>query len=159
MRKLLAVAILCFAVPAYAQDDQKIDRFTADAYKSSSFAELEWSDAPALTKGAKVSVFAGDPGKAGVFMLYLKLPPNFVIAPHTHPFAEVITVVKGRLGNGLGETFDKDKGELLDTGSSFVLPANQAHFVWNDEEAIVLLTATGPFGVKYVNPDDDPRKN
>jgi len=157
MRMLLAAAILCCAVPAYAQDSQKVDRLTTDALQTLNMADLEWFDAAALTKGAKISLVAGDPSKAGVFMLYLKMPPNYTIAPHTHPFAEVVTVVKGRIANGIGETFDREKAELLETGSSFVLPANLAHFLWNDEETIVLLTATGPWGVYYVNPKDDPR--
>lgn len=159
MRMLLAVAILCCAVPVYAQDSQKVDRLTTDALQNMHLDDLKWVDAPALKKGAKISVIAGDPSTAGFFMLYLKMPANYIINPHTHPFAEVITVVKGRLANGIGEKFDREKVDLLDTGSSFILPANLPHYLWNDEETIVLLTATGPFGVKYVNPEDDPRNN
>jgi hypothetical protein len=32
------------------------------------------------------------------------------------------------------------------------------HFVWTQEEVIVQLNGTGPWGVTYVNPADDPRK-
>ena len=159
MRKLLVAAILCCAFPASAQDSEKVDRLTTESYQPVNIDELKWMDAAALTSGAKIALVAGDPSKAEVFMLYLKMPADYVILPHTHPFAEVITVVKGRLASGVGETFDRDKVDMIDTGSSFILPAKRAHYLWNDEETIVLLTATGPWSVDYVNPKDDPRIN
>lgn len=159
MRMLLAAAIICCAIPASAQDSQKIDRLTSDAYQTLNMDDLKWSDAAALTKGAKIALLAGNPGKPEMFMLYLKMPANYVIQPHTHPFAEVITVISGRLANGLGEKFDRDKVDMLDPGASFILPANNPHYLWNEEETIVLLTASGPWGVFYVDPKDDPRLN
>jgi len=33
-----------------------------------------------------------------------------------------------------------------------------AHFAWNKEETIVQVHGVGPWGVTYVNPADDPRK-
>lgn len=32
------------------------------------------------------------------------------------------------------------------------------HFGWTKEEVVVQLSGTGPWGVTYVNPADDPRK-
>ncbi|MEM7211737.1 MAG: cupin domain-containing protein [Pseudomonadota bacterium] len=90
-------------------------------------------------------------------MVYVKLPPNTVIAPHTHPYADVVTVLKGNVGNGHGKEFDKSGGKMLGAGSTFVLPAGHAHFLWNEEEVIALLTATGPRNINYVNAADDPR--
>jgi hypothetical protein len=69
----------------------------------------------------------------------------------------VVTVLKGRVGSGFGVKLDRSKGEVLAAGSSFTLPADEAHYLWNDEEAVVLLVATGPWGITYVNPNDDPR--
>ena len=101
----------------------------------------------------------GDPTKAGVFIVRLKFPPNYPIPAHTHPFTEVITVLSGKLGNGMGEKFDAASGEVLNAGDSFVLPAGHAHYVWTtDEEAIVELIATGPWDITYIDPADDPRK-
>ena len=42
-------------------------------------------------------------------------PPNYRVAPHTRPYAEVVTVISGTLGNGMGETFEAT-GELLKPG-------------------------------------------
>lgn len=101
----------------------------------------------------------GDPSKAGVFIVWLKFPRNYPIPPRTHPYAEVVTVLSGKLGNGMGKTFDSKNGEMLKAGSSYVLPTGHTHYVWTtDEETIVELIATGPWDITYTNSKDDPRK-
>jgi quercetin dioxygenase-like cupin family protein len=160
MRSFLAAAILlAVAGTAHAQDDQKIDRMSVDTMDTFKPDALAWQDEPILPKGAKSVLLVGDPTKEGVFIAYLKFPPNYIIPPHTHPFAEVVTVLSGKAGNGMGEKFDKEKGELLTAGSGFSLPADYAHYLWTtDEETIVQLIATGPWGIDYTDPKDDPRK-
>lgn len=156
----LAMIVFAALSTAYAQDDQKIERMTVDGMETFTPENLKWADEPILPKGAKSALIVGDPNKAGVFIAYLKFPPNYPIPPHTHPFAEVITVLKGKLGNGMGKTFDKSKGEVLAAGASFTLPAGHTHYVWTtDEETIVQLIATGPWGITYTNPKDDPRNS
>lgn len=154
---LLAVIIVSFAGSALAQD--KIDRMRAATMESFTPDTVKWNDEPILPKGAQSVVLVGDPTKAGVFIAWLKFPSNYPIPPHMHPFTEVITVLRGKLGNGVGNTFDMEKGEMLKAGSSFVLPAGHPHYVWTtDEETIVELIATGPWDIMYTNPGDDPRK-
>ena len=59
----------------------------------------------------------------------------------------------------MGEKFDAQKGEMLKAGSLFVVPAKHAHYVWTtDEETILQVVGTGPWGIDYINPADDPRK-
>lgn len=153
---LIIATLLVSSSSAFAQD--KIDRLSADNMESFTPDTVEWGDEPILPKGAKSTVIVGDPNKPGVFIVWLKFPPNYPIPPHTHPFAEVITVLSGNLGNGMGTTFNKQTGKILNAGESFVLPAGHAHYVWTtDEETIVELTATGPWGISYINPEDDPR--
>ncbi|MBG0798354.1 cupin domain-containing protein [Methylocystis sp. L43] len=154
-----AMILLAIAGSVYAQGDQKIDRMTVDAAETFTKDRLPWTDEPILPKGAKSVLLVGDPSKAGVFIAYLKFPPNYKIPPHSHPFAEVITILSGKLGNGMGEKFDAQKGGVLNAGSSFALPAGHAHFVWTtDEETLVELIATGPWGIAYTEPKEDPRK-
>lgn len=155
-----AIAILlAYAGAAYAEADQKIDRMIVGAMEVITPDTLAWQDEPILPKGAKSALVVGDPNKAGVFIAYLKFPPNYQIPSHTHPFAEVITVLRGKLGNGMGDKYDAQKGEILNAGSSFTLPANHAHYVWTtDEETIVELIATGPWDITYTDPSEDPRK-
>ncbi|MGJ0396640.1 MAG: cupin domain-containing protein [Methylocystis sp.] len=154
-----ATILLTVAGSGYAQADQKIDRMIVDSVETFTTDGLPWTDEPILPKGAKSALLVGDPSKAGVFIAYLKFPPNYKIPSHTHPFAEVVTVLSGKLGNGMGEKFDAQKGGVLNAGASFALPAGHAHFVWTtDEETIVELIATGPWGIAYADPKEDPRK-
>ena len=154
---LIITAMFFFATSTYAQD--KIERMSAQTMQSFTPDTVNWQDEPILPKGAKSVILVGDPTKAGVFIAWLKFPANYPIPPHTHPYAEVVTVLSGKLGNGMGETFDKNKGEILNAGSSFVLPTGHTHYVWTtDQETIVELIATGPWDITYTNPKDDPRK-
>src|SRR5690554_3590118 len=159
MRLLLTTAILMAFTNIALADTQKIERMAADKMESFSSDILPWADEPILPKGAKSALILGDPSKAGVFVARLKFPPNYQIPAHTHPFTEIITVLKGKLGNGMGDTLDVTKGEVLEQSDSFVLPAGHAHYVWTeDEETIVELIATGPWDITYTNPADDPSK-
>ena len=88
----------------------------------------------------------------------LKLPPNYHVPPHIHPFTEYGTVISGSFGAGVGETFERT-GELLKPGSFCMHPAKHPHYGWTgDEGAIVQIHFIGPGGIEYVNPADDPRK-
>ncbi len=160
MKKFLIAAVLiALAGSALAQDATKLGPIKVDAMKVFKPDALTWQNEPTLPKGAKSVLLFGDPAKAEVFILRLKFPRNYQVPLHTHPFAEVITVITGSLGNGMGEKFDAQKGEMLNAGSSFALPAKHTHYVWTEnEETIVELVATGPWGIHYINPADDPRK-
>lgn len=121
-------------------------------------SEVRWAPAPAsLPKGMELAVIMGDPAKPGPFALRVKLPPNTVIAPHTHATDETLTVIQGSFQHGMGETIDKTKGVQVNLGGFVYLPANMPHSLWNAGETTVLqVNGTGPFGLKYVNPKDDP---
>ncbi len=120
---------------------------------------LKWAENPAFPTGIQIATLVGDPTKAGETVVQrIKFPPNFVMPPHTHTFSEVVTVISGNIGTNAGEKPDK-KGELLKPGSMWVYPAKHAHYAWmGGEEAILQVQYTGPGGIEYVNPADDPRK-
>ena len=120
---------------------------------------IVFKDDPAFPKGAQTVVLHGDPTKPGLFILRAKFPPNYVVSPHTHPGSETVTVLSGGMGSGMGEKADLSTGKMLKAGGMLALPANHAHYVWTaDEETIIQVAAVGPFDLKYINPDDDPRK-
>jgi quercetin dioxygenase-like cupin family protein len=120
--------------------------------------QVPWTDNPVIP-GAKGAFLVGDPSKAEVTVLRVRLPPHCKHPPHTHPFAEVATVLSGRLGYGLGDAFDTSKGQMLEAGTFAVVPAKRSHYIWTDnEEAIVQVQFVGPFGIDYVNTADDPRR-
>jgi hypothetical protein len=80
--------------------------------------------------------------------------------PHVHPEDRVYTVISGVFYIGLGEEFDADTLRAYPPGSVIVLPGGTAHFDWaRSGEYVTQVTAVGPLGLTYVNPDDDPRQN
>jgi quercetin dioxygenase-like cupin family protein len=120
---------------------------------------LTWRDHPNIPKGGQVTILIGDPTKTGeVVVQRLKLPPNYHVPPHIHPFTEYGTVISGSFGAGVGEKLETT-GELLKPGSFWMHPAKHPHYGWTgDEGAIVQIHFIGPGGIEYVNPADDPRK-
>jgi quercetin dioxygenase-like cupin family protein len=120
--------------------------------------QLKWFDVPLVT-GGKAAVLFGDPTKAGTVVLRFKFPPNRQTPPHRHPYAELTTILSGKVYYGEGEKFDSSNPAIGKVGTFAVVPAGQAHFVWTlDEEAIVQLQFEGPSTTIYVDAADDPRR-
>jgi quercetin dioxygenase-like cupin family protein len=153
MKKLLILTVLIvLAGSALGQGASKAVRIKPD--------EMKWKANPFLPAGAQVTVLVGDPTKPGdVVVQRVKFPTNYRVPPHTHPYAEIVTVINGRLGFGMGEKFDTSKGEVVSSGTLSTVPAKEPHFVWTEnEEAIVQVQFIGPGGIDYINPADDPRR-
>ena len=120
--------------------------------------DLKWSDVPSLPEGAQLAVIEGPMSQAVPFTVRLKFPANYSIPPHFHPAVERVTVLSGEFHMGVGEKFDKGKLHALKPGGMMILEAKTPHFAWARAESVVQLHGTGPWGVTYVNPADDPRK-
>jgi uncharacterized protein (TIGR02246 family) len=121
--------------------------------------ELVWRDAPpSLPPGAKIAVLEGDPTQPGPFTFRLKFPAGYRIPPHFHPVIEHATVVSGALSIGQGDRWDDSKLVRLDAGDFIHMPPGTRHFATATGETVIQLHAIGPWGVTYVNPQDDPRK-
>jgi quercetin dioxygenase-like cupin family protein len=114
---------------------------------------------PTLPAGAEIAVLLGSPAEEGPFVIRLKFPAGYEVPPHRHPKEEHVTVISGGFGMTTGEKLDRASAPLLPPGSFVRIPVGQAHFAWTQEETIVQLNGTGPFGVEYVNAEDDPRTN
>jgi quercetin dioxygenase-like cupin family protein len=145
----IAVASVAATAPAAAMDPHTIV----------APQEIKWGPAPAvLPPGAEAAVLFGDPGKEGLFALRLKLPAGYSVPPHMHPVDEVVTVISGTFNLGTGETADQSQAQPLPAGSFFALPPGMAHYVFIDEETVIQINTVGPWGLTYVNPEDDPRQ-
>jgi hypothetical protein len=83
MRRILvcgAVALVPMVGAAVAQEPKVPNHTLVSA------ADLKWGEPPpAFEKGLSFTVVSGDPGKAGTFVVRLKIPAGYKIAPHTHP--------------------------------------------------------------------------
>ncbi len=60
--------------------------------------------------------------------------------------------------NGMGDKFDKTKGNKQPAGSFSFLPPKTNHFAWTEKGCVLQLHSIGPWGIVYVNPADDPRQ-
>ena len=111
-----------------------------------------------LPPGAEIALLHGDPYAEGVYALRVKLPPDYVVPPHTHPLTKNVTVLEGILYIGMGKTFDRSKVEAMGPGAFLSIPPDHAHTAWTeDEPAVFQLHAEGPYEIRYIDPDDDPR--
>jgi len=88
----------------------------------------------------------------------VKVPKGYRVAPHSHPKPEVATVLSGTVRLSMGETSDVAKAHVFSVGSFYATPAGMVHSFSTDEETVVQINSTGPWGIKYVNPKDDPRQ-
>src|SRR6266702_7577073 len=116
-------------------------------------AALKWGLAPAVfPPGARMAVVSGDPGKAGPFTVELAFPAGYKIPPHFHPTIETVTVKKGTLLVGMGDTFDASKTKPMQAGDSGSIPANAHHFAAAKGATFITVSAMGPFAMTYVHP-------
>ena len=148
---LLAFALgnVLSSVPLHAQGEAPA--------KSVTPAELKWSDNPALPKGVKYALVAGDP-KQGAFVSRIRVPANVKIMPHSHASENQVTVLSGTVLFGEGDKFDAKKLKAYPAGSFIVEKANSPHFMSAKGPAVFQVSVPGKTSFDYVDPKDDPRK-
>lgn len=121
---------------------------------------LKWVAAPAVGPGAMMAVIEGDLKAAEPFILRLKLPANTKIGVHTHPVTERVTVISGTFYFATGDTFDPALAKAYQPGDTLIIPAGVSMYAASREQETVLqLHGTGPWGITYRNLTDDPRNN
>ena len=121
--------------------------------------DVKWGPAPpSVPPGAQAAVLYGDLSKDGMFAFRLKMPKDYLIPPHTHPKPEIVTVLSGTARLGMGASADRGKAQVLPAGSFFALPPGSVHYFFADEDTVIQLNSTGPWGINYVDPKDDPRQ-
>ena len=152
MKHLLFVAALLaisFSFNASAQDHHATVQPEA----------VKWVTGPAAyAPGSQMAVISGDPSKDGFYVVRLKFPAGFRIAPHTHPNEENVTVLSGSFNIGTGDKFDQSKATAVKAGGYSRVMKGMSHYAWFTEETVLQLHGQGPQGITYVNPADDPRK-
>ena len=150
MERTLVAALLLAALPTVASAMDQI------AVQPNA---LKWGPAPAsLPTGSQMAVVNGDPGKDGPYVVRVRLPAGYKIAPHTHPTAENVTVLSGSFNIAMGDKFDPKKGEAVRAGGFFTAEKDMQHYGWTTRPAVIQVHGMGPFAINYVNPNDDPRK-
>ena len=108
--------------------------------------------------GIETVVLKGDPAKAGLYTLVLRVPPNIRIQPHSHRDDRVATVIKGTWFFAYGNRFDEAALKPLEPGSFYTEPPDQPHFAMTKDEVIIQVSGTGPSSTTYVDPANDPTR-
>lgn len=146
-----AFALLAlFALPAAAHD--AAHEATVEP------AAITWTLPAAYAEGAEFAVIHGDPTREGFYVVRLRVPAGFRIAPHTHPNDENVTVLSGSFNIGTGATHDETRGQHLPAGGFSFVPHGMQHYAWFTEDTVIQLHGMGPQGIVYVDPADDPRQ-
>lgn len=121
---------------------------------------LQWAAAPSVGPGAMIAVIEGDLKAAEPFTLRLKLPANTKIGVHTHPVTERVTVISGTFYFAPGDTYDAAQAKAYQPGDTLIIPAGMKMYAASrDQETVLQLHGTGPWGIHYHNPADDPRNH
>jgi quercetin dioxygenase-like cupin family protein len=132
---------------------------TAGEQKMFTPQEIKWTSAPAsLPAGAEMAVLYGDASKEGLFAIRIRVPKGYRVAPHSHPKPEVVTVLSGTTRLGMGESADADKEHVFTAGSFYATPPGMVHYLAADEDTVMQVNSIGPWGITYVNAQDDPRQ-
>jgi quercetin dioxygenase-like cupin family protein len=136
--------------------EEAIDRRLA--FRSVRPDEVDWKPYAAFPPEARLAILAGHPSEPGPYVIRVKMPAGASLMPHSHPEDRVYTVLSGVFYIGRGECFDGDGMEAYPAGSLIILPGNTPHFHWaKSGEYITQVSATGPLGLEYIDPTDDPR--
>ena len=121
--------------------------------------EIEWKPFGAFPPSARLAVVVGDPANPGPYVIRVKVASGGKLMPHKHPEDRIYTVMSGVFYVGLGERFDGDEVKAYPPGSVIVLPGNTFHFHWaRSGEYVTQISAMGPLGLEYLDPEDDPRE-
>ncbi|SHK94030.1 hypothetical protein SAMN05444266_101659 [Chitinophaga jiangningensis] len=146
---------LCVLLRAFTSHAQGLpDNKFGDIYSEN----IKWSPFPAFPPEARLAILVGEPQKNGPYVIRVRVPAGVILRPHIHPENRIYTVISGVFYIGIGEKFDASKLTAYPPGSVVVLPGNTPHFHWAKSGSYeTQVTANGPLGISYVNPEDDPR--
>lgn len=156
-----ALACLLFGIPGFAQTKAPAKKpGSAMAIVVPSGSE-KWGDIPAealvgtpsVEMGGKMqlAVVQGNPMLAGSpYTLRLSCTDGTKIAPHWHPTAENVTVVKGTFAIGMGSKWNDAALKELPAGSFASAPARMRHFAMCKGDSVLQVHGIGPFVVNFV---------
>lgn len=114
--------------------------------------DIQWQPCPPpLPSGAEMAVLEGNPRSSGLFTVRFKVEAGFVMPPHTHPKAERVTVLKGRMSVAFGMNTSHDSAKQFGPGDYYVNARGAVHTVWADEPSIIQITGIGPWEANFVS--------
>ena len=120
--------------------------------------DIDWRPFPAFPPEVRLAVVVGRPAEPGPYTIRVKVPEGVKLMPHRHPEDRVYTVIEGTFTIGIGDRFDAGALTSYPPGSVIVLPGGTPHFHQAPAGGYISqVTALGPLGLDYVDPQHDPR--
>ena len=116
-----------------------------------SSTDIAWRQCPPnLPSGCEIAVLEGDPQAPGLFTLRFRLTDDFVMAAHTHPRDERVTVLAGRVAVGFGLDATRTDAREFGPGDYYVNARNAVHTVWAEKSSEIQITGLGPWEAQFV---------
>jgi quercetin dioxygenase-like cupin family protein len=153
-RTLMFTACILLVSSAMAHDHA----YRGDGHMMITPDQLQWGPVASMGDGAEIAVIEGDLAEQEPFTFRLRLQDGYRILPHVHPAYERVTVLQGTVHFAHGREFDKEATHVLPVGSVAIMPPGDPMFGYAEGETIIQLHGTGPWGIEYINPEDDPRR-
>lgn len=165
MRTVLPLfSLVLIATPSFAQTKTPATKTAASAAAMATVVapgSEKWMDIPAaamvgtpsVDPGGKlqVAMVQGNPMQAGQpYTLRLSCTNGAKIAPHWHPTAENVTVIKGTFAIGMGSSWDQGAMKDLPVGGFASAPARMRHFGACKGDTVVQVHGVGPFIINFV---------
>jgi hypothetical protein len=169
LHKLVSLALLAWLFSAPGAQTQAPAKTTAGGVKQGAMivepGSEKWGDVPAaalvgtpsvdLGGTLRLAVVQGDPMTAGrTYTLRLSCTDGLKIAPHWHPAAENVTVVKGQVAVGMGSKWDDGALKDVPTGGFLSAGPQMRHFAQCKGDTILQVHGVAPFVVNFVSPDE-----
>ena len=149
-----AAAIFAVLVVVLSLAGQTKKEAAAPSHPIVHYSDLKWTP---IMKNTDFAVVSGDPNAAGgLYVIRIRCTDGTKIPPHWHPEDENVTVMKGTLLVGMGETYDETKLQTKNFGNFTTVPKEMRHFGFCKGDTIVQVHGVGPFKVNWVNPADVP---
>ncbi len=149
----LSLATLLFPIFAIADDHL----YRGDEHMMMTPEQLRWGPVASMGEGAEIAFIEGDISQSEPFTFRLRMEDGYRILPHVHPAYERVTVLQGTLHFAHGREFDMGQTRELPVGSVAIMPPGDPMFGYAEGETVIQLHGTGPWGIEYINPEDDPR--
>ena len=133
------------------------DRYRGDGHMMVTPDELVWQPVASMGEGAEIAFIEGDIAAEEPFTFRIRMQDGYQIRPHVHPAYERVTVLQGTLYFAHGKTYDANETQRLPVGSVAIMPSGAPMFGYADGTTVIQLHGTGPWGIEYIDPNDDPR--
>ena len=141
-------------------NEESVKSLLPEVFGAVRVEEVNWAPFLAFPPKARLAILVGNPQKAGLYVIRVRLPGGTKMMPHAHQEDRIYTVISGVFYVGRGDQFDAEALTAYAPGSVIVLPGNTHHFHWaKSGDYITQVYGYGPLSINYLSAEDDPRQH